>query len=82
LNGFGIKGARNPCFSATTMNLKKECLSFSARRHIPSSSRTGRWRPRGRSDRAYRHDGFEILVLRSFAEHLWNDLNRMSAEFG
>jgi sarcosine oxidase subunit gamma len=26
-------------------------------------------------------DGFEILVLRSFAEDLWNDLNRMSAEF-
>jgi sarcosine oxidase subunit gamma len=26
-------------------------------------------------------DSFEILVLRSFAEDLWNDLNRMSAEF-
>ncbi len=26
-------------------------------------------------------DGFEILVLRSFAEDLWNDLNRMSVEF-
>jgi len=26
-------------------------------------------------------DSFEILVLRSFAEDLWDDLNRMSAEF-
>ncbi len=54
-NGFGMKVARRPCFSAIdlTMNLKKECLSAVAERIVegPVHLELDRWHPRGRSGR-------------------------------